>query len=193
MSFSCASGHHVISGSSGDTTNPYPWLSKGRVNKQGNVCHNLFRPCRAINSASVSSRAKVFSNTLKNSFVSLAACSETLFNTSGYFFSPLFPGFYLDESYCTWHITVPEQNIIRLTFHEFRLNDHPTCEDCFVEIFDGSDDTAPSIGRFCGYSYPPILSSSSNHFSVVLRCQGKPFIARFKAFYFSVAGTLQFD
>ncbi|KAM7440722.1 hypothetical protein ABFA07_010120 [Porites harrisoni] len=115
------------------------------------------------------------------------ACSETLFNTSGNFFSPFFPGFYFDDSYCTWHITVPEQNIIRLTFQEFRLNDHPTCEDCFVEIFDGSDDTAPSIGRFCGYSYPPILSSSSNHFSVVLRCQGKPFIARFKASYFSVA------
>ena len=185
MRFSCAIGQHVILGSSGDTTNAYPWLPKGCVIKQGNFCHNP-RPCKAFNSTSISSLSKI-------SFVSFAACSETLFNTSGNFFSPFFPGFYFDDSYCTWHITVPEQNIIRLTFQEFRLNDHPTCEDCFVEIFDGSDDTAPSIGRFCGYSYPPILSSSSNHFSVVLRCQGKPFIARFKASYFSVAGTFQFD
>ena len=187
MRFSCTSGQHVILGSSGDTTNTYPWLPKGCVIKQGNICQNL-RPCKAFFVTS-----KSIFKYLKISFISFAACSETLFNTSGNFFSPSFPGFYLDDSSCTWHITVPEQSIIRLTFQEFRLNDHPTCEDCFVEIFDGSDDTAPSIGRFCGYSYPPILSSSSNHFSVVLRCQGKPFIARFKASYFSVAGTFQFD
>ena len=63
----CASGQYVILGSSGDTTNAYPWLLKGCVIKQGNFCHNL-RPCEAFNSAWVSSRVKVFLNTLKNQF-----------------------------------------------------------------------------------------------------------------------------
>ena len=67
MRFSCASGRHVILGSSGDTTNAYPWLPKVCAIKQGNFCHNL-RPCKAFNSASVSSRVKVFLNTLKNQF-----------------------------------------------------------------------------------------------------------------------------
>ena len=111
---------------------------------------------------------------------------------SGYFFSPSFPGFYLDDSFCTWQITVPDRNIIRLTFLEFRLRDHPTCENCFLEIFDGGDETAPAIGKVCGHIYPPVFVSSSNYLTVVLRCHGKPSIARFKAFYQSVIGTYFF-
>ena len=122
------------------------------------------------------------------SLIYVAACSENLSNISGYFFSPSFPGYYLDDIFCTWRINVPDGNIIRLTFHEFRLTDHPTCVDCFLEFFDGRDETAPTIGRFCGYSYPPVFVSSSNHLTVVLRCHGKPPIARFKAFYQSDAG-----
>ena len=119
---------------------------------------------------------------------SFLACSEKLSNMSGYFFSPSFPGFYLDDSFCTWQIAVPDRNIIRLTFLEFRLRDHPTCENCYLEIFDGDDETAPAIGKVCGYSYPPVFVSSSSYLTVVLRCHGKPPIARFKAFYQSVAG-----
>lgn len=110
---------------------------------------------------------------------------------SGYFFSPSFPGFYFDDIFCRWRIIVPDRNIIRLTFQEFRLKDHPTCEKCSLEIFDGRDETAPAIGRFCGYNYPPVFVSSSNHFTIVLRCFGKPPIASFKAFYQSVAGMLR--
>jgi len=62
------------------------------------------------------------------------------------------------------------------------------CENCFLEFFDGRDQTAPARGRFCGHSYPPVFVSSSNHLMVVLRCHGKPPIARFKAFYQSVTG-----
>ena len=29
-----------------------------------------------------------------------------------------------------------------------------------------------NIGRFCGYVYPPLLVSSSNHFKIVLICDG---------------------
>ncbi|KAJ7371534.1 hypothetical protein OS493_024874 [Desmophyllum pertusum] len=111
------------------------------------------------------------------------ACSENLFNMSGYFFSPSFPGYYLDDIFCTWHITVPFLYTIRLEFQEFRLKDHPTCENCFLEIFDGRDTTAPAIGRFCGYVYPPVFVSSSNHFTIVLSCHGNLRVARFKAFY----------
>ena len=107
---------------------------------------------------------------------------------SGYFFSPSFPGYYLDDVFCTWRISVPNGNIIRLTFHEFRLRDQPLCENCFLEFFDGRDQTAPARGRFCGQSYPPVFVSSSNHLMAVLRCHGKPPIARFKAFYQSVTG-----
>ena len=119
----------------------------------------------------------------------ISACSENLFNTSGYFFSPSFPGYYLDDIFCKWHITVPSRYIIHLEFQEFRLKNHPKCENCFLEIFDGRDKTAPAKGRFCGYAYPPILVSSLNHFTIVLSCHGNLYGIRLKAFYHSVAGT----
>ena len=107
---------------------------------------------------------------------------------SGYFYSPSYPGYYLDDVFCTWHITVPSGHTIHLEFQEFRLLEHPICSDCFVQIFDEQDVTAPSLGRFCGYVYPPLLVSSSNHFKIVLICHGDEHKARFKAFYHSVGG-----
>ena len=125
---------------------------------------------------------------VKYSYLAISACSETLFNMSGYFYSPSFPGYYLDDMSCTWHITVQSGHTIHLEFQEFRLEDHPMCRDCFVQIFDGQDVTAPTLGRFCGYVYPPLLASSSNHFTIVLICHGDVHKARFKAFYHSVSG-----
>ena len=124
--------------------------------------------------------------------LAISACSENLFNMSGYLISPSFPGYYLDDMFCTWHITVPSGYVIHLEFQEFRLKDYFKCENCFLQIFDGKDETAPTIGRFCGYVYPPVLVSSSNHFTIVLYCSGNMHKARFKAFYYSVHGMCFF-
>ncbi|KAJ7371547.1 hypothetical protein OS493_024888 [Desmophyllum pertusum] len=114
------------------------------------------------------------------------ACSENLFKHVRIFLLSVIPGYYLDDIFCTWHITVPFRYTIRLEFQEFRLKDHPTCESCFLQIFDGRDTAAPAIGRFCGYVYPPVFVSSSNHFTIVLRCHGNLRESRFKAFYHSI-------
>ena len=90
--------------------------------------------------------------------------------------------------FCTWYITVPSGYVIHLELQEFRLKYHSKCENCFLQIFDGNDETAPSIGRFCGYVYPPVLISSSNHFTIVVNCSGNLHKARFKAFYHSTDG-----
>ncbi|XP_020614382.1 bone morphogenetic protein 1 homolog [Orbicella faveolata] len=119
--------------------------------------------------------------------IAISACSKNLLNMSGYFSSPSFPGNYLDDMSCTWHITVPSGHTIHLEFQEFRLKDHPRCKDCFVQIFDGQDLKSPALGRFCGYMYPPLLVSSSNHFTIDLSCLGDVHKARFKAFYHSVS------
>ena len=123
-----------------------------------------------------------------NLILAISACSENLFNLSGYVFSPSFPGYYLDDMFCTWHITVPSGYVIHLELQEFRLKDHPTCESCYLQIFDGKDNTAPTIGRFCGYVVPSVFVSSSNRFMIVLRCSANLHKARFKAFYYSVGG-----
>lgn len=124
--------------------------------------------------------------------LSFPACSEKLFNLSGYFFSPSYPGYYSGDMFCTWHITVPNGYVIRVEFLEFQLKDHSTCEDCFIKIFDGGDRTAPAVGRFCGYVYPPFVVSSSNFFTIVLRCRGNLHTSRLKAYYHSIPGMCCF-
>ena len=124
--------------------------------------------------------------------IAISACSKNLFNMSGYFSSPSFPGYYLDDMFCTWHITVPSGHTIHLEFQEFRLEDHPSCKDCFVKIFDEQELAAPTPGIFCGYVYPPLVVSSSNHITIVLSCHGDVHKARIKAFYHSVSGMWSF-
>ncbi|PFX15365.1 G-protein coupled receptor GRL101 [Stylophora pistillata] len=117
------------------------------------------------------------------------ACNEDLTNPSGYIFSPTYSGMVPYDIACTWYITVPRNNKIRLEFQDFRLPDHPTCDGCSLQIFDGSETSAPMIGRFCGYLYPPIVVSSSNHLRIALRCAANSYTARFKIFYNSTAAN----
>ncbi|XP_027058957.1 enteropeptidase-like [Pocillopora damicornis] len=114
------------------------------------------------------------------------ACSENLINETGYFFSPSYPGNPPDDTFCKWHITVQKNHIIRLEFQEFLLTNHPTCERCFLQIFDGRDLSATAIGKFCGYMHPPVVISSSSHFTIVFRCLEGLRMTRFKAFYHSI-------
>ena len=125
-----------------------------------------------------------------SSAVTLSACSEYLTNETGYFFSPSYPGNLPDDTLCKWHITVEQNHIIRLEFQEFLLTSHPTCEKCFLQIFDGGDESTPVIGKYCGHTYPPVVVSSSEHFTIVLRCAQGLRMARFKASYYSIRSML---
>ena len=120
------------------------------------------------------------------------ACNEDLTDPSGYLFSPAYSGDVLNDIACTWYITVPRNSKIRLEFQDFHLPDHPTCKDCYLQIFDGSETSAPAIGRFCGYMYPPIVISSSNHLRIALRCAASSYTPRFSIFYNSTAGMKRY-
>ena len=135
-------------------------------------------------------KGRQFLKFLPSSVVSLSACSENLTNEIGYFFSPSYPGNLPDDTFCKWHITVQKNHIIRLEFQEFLLTNHPTCERCFLQIFDGRDLSATAIGKFCGYMHPPVVISSSSHFTIVFRCLEGLRMTRFKAFYHSIRSML---
>lgn len=52
---------------------------------------------------------------------------------------------------CDWHlVTAGHDKKVYLKFVTFELEHENNCSYDFVEIFDGGDDTAPSLGRFCG-------------------------------------------
>lgn len=93
-------------------------------------------------------------------------CGGHLHGTSGELTSPNFPKEYFHNSKCIWTITVPEGKSVHLRFLEFQVegdtNRH-RCPHDHLTIWNGSDSSAPLIGKFCNSNPPPpVVCSSGN-------------------------------
>lgn len=66
---------------------------------------------------------------------------------------------------CSWLITVEEPFIIKLKFLGVTL---PQCNNTFLTIYDGQDDTSPAIGKYCKENATAGMEirSSRNHLFV---------------------------
>ncbi len=94
-------------------------------------------------------------------------CGGTLTTDSGNFRTPNWPQTYPINIECEWIVQLSEANrIIQFTFNPsvYGLTDNPPtpCERDWVEFFDGLEDGAPSLGRFCHMVLPPQVTTTSN-------------------------------
>ncbi|XP_004860031.1 cubilin [Heterocephalus glaber] len=87
-------------------------------------------------------------------------CGKTLTASSGIIKSPGHPSIYPSGVNCTWNILVQPGQLIRLVFDEFHLEFHYNCTSDYVEVHDTGSRTY--LGRYCGKSIPPSLTSSTN-------------------------------
>ena len=76
---------------------------------------------------------------------------------------------YPPDSSCDWLITVPESNVVRLSFDRFDLHWSSECSSDYVEVHDGSSRYSRSEGRFCGSSLPADIFSTGRHMYVRFR------------------------
>uniref|UniRef100_A0A8C4YRX9 Procollagen C-endopeptidase enhancer n=1 Tax=Gopherus evgoodei TaxID=1825980 RepID=A0A8C4YRX9_9SAUR len=90
-------------------------------------------------------------------------CGGEHVGESGYIASEGFPNHYPPGKTCTWTITVPEGQVVILSFRVFDLEPDPGCRYDSLEIFNGHSATAQRLGRFCGTFRPGALLSTSNH------------------------------
>ena len=60
---------------------------------------------------------------------------------------------------CEWTIETSEGQRVRLLFLSFEVEHEQDCSYDFVELFDGEDDTAPLLGRFCGNTVSRVRST----------------------------------
>ncbi|XP_036451498.1 procollagen C-endopeptidase enhancer a [Colossoma macropomum] len=89
-------------------------------------------------------------------------CGGNLEGDSGFVGSEGFPSFYKPDSKCTWYITVPEGNVVMLSFRIFDLEADPLCRYDYVDVYNGHSNTVQKLGRFCGTFRPGALISTSN-------------------------------
>ncbi|KAM6932890.1 LOW QUALITY PROTEIN: membrane frizzled-related protein [Xenentodon cancila] len=95
-------------------------------------------------------------------------CGGQRFGPYGYLESPNHPSSYPHQQLCIWYITVDEGHVITLSFRNFSLETQDVCEFDYVEVHDSVDTGAGRVlGRFCGTTIPPDLTSSGPHMTVV--------------------------
>ncbi|XP_069122184.1 cubilin-like [Argopecten irradians] len=120
------------------------------------------------------------------SFVSAEApCDHVLMDPSGNLQSPGHPNIYPHGANCTWRITVSPGMVIRLTFNSFMLEGSgSSCYFDYVEIYDNSSAVESSrLGRFCGRTIPPSVTSSGNVMTVTFKADSSIAYEGFTASY----------
>ncbi|CAH1246036.1 LPA [Branchiostoma lanceolatum] len=105
---------------------------------------------------------------------------------SGTIVSVNHPSRYRNHADCAWKITVGEGKTVSITFDAFDIEDEPSCGYDYVEIFDGMDSNAESMGRFCGSTLPASMTSTGNSLLVVFRSDSSVTASGFKISYQAV-------
>ncbi|XP_022059555.2 bone morphogenetic protein 1-like isoform X1 [Acanthochromis polyacanthus] len=94
-----------------------------------------------------------------------AGCDHVVSSVSGTISSPNWPDKYPSKKACTWFLSTTPGHRIKLVFNEVDMEAHLECAYDHLEIYDGKDLRAPTLGRFCGTKKPsPVISSGNKMF-----------------------------
>ncbi|CAK1578705.1 unnamed protein product [Parnassius mnemosyne] len=83
---------------------------------------------------------------------SITGCGGTLTSISGSISSPNYPDNYNENAECFYRLVTSSGSKIRISFTELDLEKTPNCRDDYIEIFDGRDTNAVSLGKHCSMS-----------------------------------------
>ncbi|KAG7219563.1 hypothetical protein INR49_018990 [Caranx melampygus] len=120
----------------------------------------------------------------------LEGCGDTLTDPSGTITSPGHPTNYPHGARCTWYISVAPGNLVRLTFESFNLEYHTNCNLDYLEVYDnGTVETGTRIGRYCGRSVPPSITSTDRQLTLLLVTDSSLAKEGFSARYVSINAT----
>ncbi|XP_043205584.1 cubilin-like [Amphibalanus amphitrite] len=89
-------------------------------------------------------------------------CGGSYHTAYGEITSPNFPYNYPPSKDCVWTIEAPANQQIMLNFSHFHLEEHPNCRYDYLEIRNGAAESAPLVGRFCGVTVPPRITSHAH-------------------------------
>jgi hypothetical protein len=97
------------------------------------------------------------------------SCGGLRTSSAGVISSSNFPHGYPNNSKCIWTIRVSQTNKITLNFTHVNLSLDQSCDNAYVNIYDGDNTTYPLLERICGWKIPSPVRSSGNTMTVVFR------------------------
>ncbi|KAM4702806.1 CUB and zona pellucida-like domain-containing protein 1 [Rhinophrynus dorsalis] len=89
-------------------------------------------------------------------------CGGNIRGYSGNIASPNYPGRHPDFAFCIWHLEVPKNTKIQLSFTEIFLELDPLCRFDFIAVYDGPSTSSPLLDVLCGRTTAKVESSSSS-------------------------------
>ena len=112
------------------------------------------------------------------------SCGGTLSTPTGQVSSPHYPKPYHANAVCDYLIFVAKGSTVQLNFIEIDIERDSLCQYDWVELFDGSSEFSPKIGRYCNQNQNPgIIKSTSNAILVRFRSDasygGKGFLLNY--------------
>ncbi|ESO84884.1 hypothetical protein LOTGIDRAFT_236092 [Lottia gigantea] len=116
-------------------------------------------------------------------------CQHEITVPSGEISSPNWPQFYPSRKDCVWHFTTKPGHRVKLEFEDFELEPHQECTYDHIIVFDGDDNSARSLGRFCGGDKPEPIISSGNRMYMVFYSDASVQRKGFHAKHDSVCGS----
>lgn len=85
-------------------------------------------------------------------FVAGLGCGGYLTGLNGSLTSPGFPGNYFTRPLCSWHISTSARRTLKLTFTYLAVPGVSDCSNNYVEVFDGPNNSSPTMGQYCEVS-----------------------------------------
>ncbi|KAK0043849.1 multiple epidermal growth factor-like domains protein 11, partial [Biomphalaria pfeifferi] len=94
-------------------------------------------------------------------------CKKTFTNETGaiinYFYNRWFV---IQNSSCSWLISVRSDYVISLRFSTFYIESSYGCQNQYFEIYDGNRVSSRRIGRYCGSGIPNVIRTTGNNMLV---------------------------
>lgn len=97
-----------------------------------------------------------------------------------------YPNPYPHNTDCTWNIRVATGRTVAITFEDFNIERHTSCNFDYVAVYDGPDSNATQLMRTCGNTLPnngSAIHSSANEIFVRMRSDPTSNARGFKASY----------
>ncbi|KAH0568173.1 hypothetical protein KQX54_019308 [Cotesia glomerata] len=80
---------------------------------------------------------------------------------------PMVPEEYDNDEECTWTIQAPAGHAVQLTWESFNLEFHDKCLTDYVKLLEKYEGEDYEIGRYCGNTIPPMITSQSSSVTLV--------------------------
>ena len=135
-----------------------------------------------------SSQYKIFNTICGYVYLFSKGCSKVYIGTTGTVMSPNYPKNYPNNRICKSKIKVATGSRVQLSFTNIDIEPDPSCGYDSLSIYNGPDETAPLLGRYCGTHAASALTSSSSEVLIIFNSDLSNTGRGFQVTYNSISG-----